>query len=216
MNEYLDYIKQGQKTELIIRTPGGAVRFFSTFEKQTDTNIIISKPENKHLAFNCIPNQDVELYAYTNGGVFKLKCKFITCLKNECLLSLPSSVDKMQRREYIRVELNIKTILTLISPDSKKTIQATSKNISAKGIKLLLEEDVSKFSKIELRMLFEEGSISTVAQIIKIRPVEIGQKTYYSTSLMFITISEKEMSFIVKKCFEFEAAQRRKLLDSES
>ena len=65
-------------------------------------------------------------------------------------------------------------------------------------------------------MLFEEGSISTVAQIIKIRPVEIGQKTYYSTSLMFITISEKEMSFIVKKCFEFEAAQRRKLLDSES
>ena len=28
MNEYLDYIKQGQKTELIIRTPGGAVRFF--------------------------------------------------------------------------------------------------------------------------------------------------------------------------------------------
>lgn len=215
MEEYLNYISAEKKIDLIIRTPNGPIRFFSTFKNQDNNKITITKPTSKNLAFSCVANQPVEIYAYTNGGVFKLKCKFISCSQSECLLTLPSSVEKMQRREYIRVDLKIKTVLDLIIGDSKKTIQATSRNISAKGINLLLEEDISVYSKIELKLLFEEENITTIAKKVKVKPVKVDNKIYYDTSLSFITINEKGINFIVKKCFEYEAAQRRKLLDSQ-
>lgn len=216
MNDYINYIKSGKKVELIIRNQNGAMRFFSTFKSFRDKCLIVSKPQNKHVSFNYPLNQDLELYAYTDGGIFKLRCKLLSISANECILSLPDDVQRMQRREYIRVNLKVKTILKLFSQGGTKTIQTTSRNISAKGINLLLEEDISKYLKVEIHLLFPEGNVCTLAQIVKSKHIEVEGKIFYDTSLMFITISEKDINFIVKKCFEYEAAQRRRLIDSQN
>ena len=143
MNEYLDYIKQGQKTELIIRTPGGAVRFFSTFEKQTDTNIIISKPKNKHLAFNCIPNQDVELYAYTNGGV-------------QVKIFAPSGRGGIEQTV---------TVPGNADDENLKTAVAKVKAIISERIKRYnLEEDNQKY---EMMVLYEYKSVADWLRLLK-------------------------------------------------
>ena len=215
MNEFLDYIEIGKKVELILRTANGAIRFYCTFEGVEGNSILVSNPKNKHVKFNCQNGQLLDLYAYTRGGVFKLKCRLLDYSEKFCTLSLPMSVDKIQRREYIRVKMKISTIIKLFPATSKNTIHAESRNISAKGINLLLDTDISKFSKIDLTLLFAEQTIYTNAKIIKIKPVKIGPNTYYDTSLEFISISDKEINFIVKKCFEFEAAQRKKMLDNK-
>ena len=80
---------------------------------------------------------------------------------------------------------------------------------------MLLDQDISRSASLEVSLLFPEKTITTTAKIIKVTPVEIDSKTYYSTSVMFVTISEKEIDFIVKKCFEFEALQRKKWLENK-
>ncbi len=214
MDRYLDYIDTGKKIELIIRTPNGAVRFASFFEEQNDKCILISTPKNKHIKFNFPTGQILELYAYTRGGVFKLKCRLLAINEKNCELSLPFGVENIQRREYIRVNMGINIIIKLL-PSQKTTLKTKTKNISAKGANVLLDIDISKYSKVELTLLFPEKTIKTIAKVIKIKPVMIDSTKYYSTSFMFVCTTNRETDFIVKKCFEFESAQRRKFLDNK-
>ena len=215
MNEYLDYIETGKKIELIARVANNAIRFFCTFDKATDKAITVVKPTNKHIKFNFPQGQLLELYAYTRGGVFKLKCRLLEYNNNICKLSLPISVDKIQRREFIRV--NIKTDVIIKPRPSTRiiTIRTKTKNISAKGLNVVLDQDISNFANVDLEIIFPDRVIKTVAKIIKVKPIDIESRTYYSTSLMFLSITDKEINFIVKKCFEYEAAQRRKMLEIE-
>ena len=217
MNEYLDHLVQGKKIEIIIRTPRGALRFFCNFKNVNTNSIITTLPKNKHIAFNFPSNQALELYIYTKNGVYKLVCRLQRCENDLCEISLPESVNKIQRREYIRVNMKVRTTISLNTPNYSKTIRTNSRNISAKGINLLLDEDISKYTKkINLSLLFPECIIKTLAHVVKSTPIKTESGLYYDTSLMFVTISEKEIDFIVKKCFEFEAAERRKLLDKDN
>ena len=216
MNEYLDYIKDAKRIEIIVRLDNHAERFFCNFIEHRDDCLIFSNPLSKHGKFSCPLGHVVELHVYTSNGVFKLICRFMNYSDGICTGSLPSDVEKVQRREFIRVNMKINTVITLNTPVFKKNIKTYSRDISARGIKLLLDEDISKYTcKIELSVLFPETIVKTLARIVKISPVVIDSRTYYETSLMFITISEKDIDFIVKKCFEFQALQRRKLLDEK-
>lgn len=215
MDKYKDYIAQGKKIEIIIRTPSGPLRFFSTLEEINSENIVTTRPQNKHINFNYPLNQEIELYAYTDGGIYKLKCKMLTLTQKEARFTLPHSVERIQRREFIRVDIKTKINLRLHQKGSVRIIQATTRNISAKGANMLLDEDISSYSQVEASLIFAEENIKTLAQVIKAIPVKIDNRIYYDTSLMFITINEKGMNFIVKKCFEFETAQRRKKLEEQ-
>lgn len=213
MENYLEYIDKGCKAELVVKNPEGAARFFGTFSGHNDKEIIIEKLRSKEMVFDCSAKQIVELYVYSKNGIFRFECKYIKRSEDNYLFSLPINAEKIQRRQYIRAEIKVKTSLNVYYGGIKKTIQATSRNISAKGMNLILKENISGCSKIDLTMAFPECSISTVAQIVKINPITIRDEQNYSTSLVFISISEKEMNFIIKKCFEYEAAQRKRMLD---
>ena len=209
MDRYKDYLEIGKKIEIITRSTSGVVRFLCYLEEINKDSIIISKPKNKHIAFNFTCGQTLELYAYTRGGVFKLNCRLEAYLENKCKLSLPLSVDNIQRREYIRVNMNVDAIIRPKPSTNIISLKTKTKNISAKGLNVLLDQDISRSASLEVSLLFPEKTITTTAKIIKVTPDEIDSKTYYSTSVMFVTISEKEIDFIVKKCFEFEALQRK-------
>lgn len=214
MNDYLDYIEYGKRAELIVRTPKGTVRFYCAINDIKEDCIILSEPRNKHIKFNANSGQNLELYTYTRGGIFKLCCRLLKFEEKQCILSLPIKIDRIQRREYIRVRMQIDTVIKLSFPPNT-TIRTKSKNISAKGINLNLYQDISKSPKIELSLVFPEQTINTSAKIVKVKQVETDGMNCYNTSLEFISIKDKEINFIVKKCFEFEAAQRRKMLENE-
>ena len=215
MDRYKDYLEIGKKIEIITRSTKGVVRFLSYLEEINKDSIIIGKPKNKHIGFNFTCGQNLELYAYTRGGVFKLVCRLEAYLENKCKLSLPISVDNIQRREYIRVNMGVDVIIRPKPATNIISLKTKTRNISAKGLNVLLDQDISRSASLEVSLLFPEKIITTTAKVIKVRQVEIESKTYFSTSLMFVAISEKEIDFIVKKCFEFEALQRKKWLENK-
>lgn len=214
MKDYLNYIKEAKKVEIIARSTDCTVRFFCNFIRSSDKSLFFTKPTNKYTEFNYPKGQTLELYIYTANGVFRLKCRLESCENQQCELLLPQSVDKIQRREFIRVGLKVKTIINLKTPTYTKNIKTDSKDLSANGIRVILDEDISKYDKnIELSILFPDNIIKTRAKLIKVKPTVINSTTYYETSLSFITSNKRDVDFIVKKCFEFQAQQRKKLLD---
>lgn len=213
MESYFEYIDKGCKAELVIKNLNSTARFFGTFNSHSDKEIVIEKLRSKEMVFDCSSKQTVELYIYTKNGIFKFECRYIGRSEDNYKFSFPTKAEKIQRRQYIRAEIKVKTTLNIYYGGIKKTIQGTSRNISAKGMNILLKENISGCSKLDATMAFPECNISTIAQIVKINPMAIRGEQNYSTSLVFISISEKEMNFIIKKCFEFEAAQRKKMLD---
>ncbi len=215
MNEFLDYIESGKRVELITHAHNSTTRFYCAYYGIENNSIVLSCPKNKHIKFNLPTGENIYLYAYTRGGVFKLTCKLLSYNEKQCILSLPLNVEKIQRREYIRVKMQIDTVIKIIDYTGTKIIRTKSKDISAKGIRLLLDHDISKSVKIEISIIFPEQTINTLAKVIKIKQTDTETFKQFNTSLTFISITDKEMNFIVKKCFEYEAAQRKKMLEKE-
>ena len=217
MNEYIQNIKEAKKIEIVVRELSCTTRFQCSFIKKQDDSLIFTKPLCGSCEFDYPKGQPLEIYVYTPNGVFRLKCRLLECMSETCSVSTPFETNKIQRREFIRVKLKVKTIVTIETPTFSKKITTGTKDISAKGMKILLDEDISKYTnKIELSILFPENIIKTLARIIKVIPTKTQDGLRFVTSLMFITISGKDMDFIVKKCFEFQAAQRRKMLDEKN
>ena len=210
MSDYRDFIKGKEKTEILVRTQSDTLRFFCTLDNIISNRIQVSKPINMNASFNFSQGQELEVYIYTKNGILKLNTKLISNDIASCTIEAPDEAKRIQRREFIRVDMQVKVLLKL---DNKKTIEAQTKNISAKGIKINLKEDISKYTRISAKLLFSQGSIETILHPIKIKKISINGKLAYGTSFAFIALTDKETDFIVKKCFEYQAKERRRKLD---
>lgn len=210
MSNYRDFIKGKEKTEILVRTQSDTLRFFCTLDNIISNRIQVSKPINMNASFNFSQGQELEVYIYTKNGILKLNTKLISNDIASCTIEAPDEAKRIQRREFIRVDMQVKVLLKL---DNTKIIEAQTKNISAKGIKINLKEDISKYTRISAKLLFSQGSIETILHPIKIKKISINGKLAYGTSFAFIALTDKETDFIVKKCFEYQAKEQRRKLD---
>ena len=214
MERFTSYINLNDKVEIIIKDGNDIAKYVAYYKKTRDENIIISPPQNPQRRFNYKSGQDLIIYLYTKGGIFKLNSVYLYSDNENCFVSLPNSSERIQRREYIRVDMPVKFAISVSNKDNLQKFEGVTRNISAKGLNANLKIDISFYSKIEVTLQFPDKTIRTLARTVKVRNIEVKKTTLYNTSLEFMSISEKEMNYIVKKCFEYETLERRKMLES--
>lgn len=214
MDKYINYVNIDDKMELIVEDEEGVFRYSARYKKTYEKNIILSIPTSKEKKFDYRNGKEMTAFLYTKGGIFKLNVILGYLYKDSCSVVLIENKERIQRRQYIRVPLHIKYKLRLFCEYGSDTIEGNAKNISGKGLNANLRKDISNYPKIEATLFFEEKKITTMARIVKIREVSNKGTRFYNTSFEFLTINEKEIDFIVKKCFEYEILERKKLLNS--
>lgn len=108
----------------------------------------------------------VDLFATAGSGVLFFSSSLINSDNNTLIVSKPKNVTVIQRREYTRVEIN-KNIL--IDNEDKK-IRATIVDISAGGMRLLSESEMSQNKDYQVNFSLE----SNLSISCKFRPVRIS------------------------------------------
>lgn len=184
--------------------------------KSVDNRALVIEADNKlNKKVQADVNDELKLHIYTDNGIYSADSKVLEITKHEksteYVIDYPSNSKHSQRREYFRAELTIDFKMNIKLLDgSNKLVNATTKNICGKGMSYIADKPFCEYEAIKLDLLFEEKEIQTSARLVYSKQIVVNNRPKYIHAFTFIDISQKDIDFIVKKCFLFQLEMRKK------
>lgn len=186
--------------------------------KNVDSRVLIIEADNKiNKNVHADVNDELKLHIYTDNGIYSADSKVLEVTKQENLteyvIDYPSNSKHSQRREYFRADLTVDFKMDIKLPEdsgTNKTVKTTTKNICGKGMSYIADKPFCEYDSIKLDLLFEEKEIKTSARLVYTKQIVVNNRPKYIHAFTFIDISQKDIDFIVKKCFLFQLEMRKK------
>lgn len=198
------------------------------FNKGTDDalsfNCLIKDIHDEYVTFIGISDysEQVELGApidiriYSTNGVVAANATLLRILKigNSPLYTTtyPQSYEHTQKRSYYRADMHLPvTILTVLHNGQTKQINATTKNISGRGMCFIsLEPTFPEYFSITINLKFKEKFVITTADHVYTNPVKYKDTMLYIHAFKFTGIEPEDINFIVKECFLYHINNKKK------
>lgn len=198
------------------------------FNKGTDDalsfNCLIKDIHDEYVTFIGISDysEQVELGApidiriYSTNGVVAANATLLRISKigNSPLYTTtyPQSYEHTQKRSYYRADMHLPvTILTVLHNGQTKQINATTKNISGRGMCFIsLEPTFPEYFSITINLKFKEKFVITTADHVYTNPVKYKDTMLYIHAFKFTGIEPEDINFIVKECFLYHINNKKK------
>lgn len=185
--------------------------------KSVDNRALVIEADNKlNKNVHADVNNELRLHIYTDNGIYSADSKILEVTKQdkltEYVIDYPSNSKHSQRREYFRADLTVDFKMDIKlpeGPEANKLVKATTKNICGKGMSYVADKPFCEYDSIKLDLLFEK-EIKTSARLVYTKQIVVNNRPKYIHAFTFIDISQKDIDFIVKKCFLFQLDMRKK------
>ncbi len=211
MEDYSKYTTVDRGFEIVIlNSDGKKERYKSKFLKTGENFYLISIPKYRDKVALLSARQNINLYLYTPEGIYNLKCVVLEVYEKYYKISFAKSSERVQRREYVRVNLRVPVKVTV---DSGRTYDAVTTNFSARGCGFYCKDDISANDKISVTFKIGGKPIQTFANVVSSKPVSFGSTNGYAIALNFTSVTQSNIDLIVKECFMYQARQRLAMLD---
>lgn len=178
----------------------------ATINAIKDNEIIAYTTQDKMLEAQ-IP-QEVTIGFICSDGLYKANTtlKFVGNRGQYALarLNIPEELEYKQDREYFRVKMNLKAILKF----PNEIFACNIDDISANGIRLLLDEQKEFPEKVEINILFDSKEIKTKAKFVRYD----NEDDTIKASFNFINLDEQTLDFISKKCIQQQLLDKKNSL----
>lgn len=162
---------------------------------------------------------DLKLYIYTENGIYSASSKILLVtrglMNTEYIIAYPENSKHSQRREYFRADMNIDFKMTVKDKDGNIfSTAAKTRNICGKGMSYVANKPFSDIETIDIELIFEEKTINTAATIVYSKQIVAGNHPKFIHAFTFTNISQKNIDFIIKKCFLYQLELRKRQQDS--
>ena len=165
-----------------------------------DENMVIPTPQPVKIGLAC------------NNGLYKVN----TTLKRVefddpyILFSMnkPEEMEFTQNREYFRVRLQENVNICYQKNDELVRYAAISYDLSAKGIRIELDEAIEFPEETKVSIFFQNKIINASAKYVR---TDI-EENILTASFQFVDISQADLDFISQICFQKQLEERRKAL----
>lgn len=203
--ENINYVKITYKDkENFAHCIKAAVRLISDYEFLASAKI----EEN----LNIETPQDVTLGIACDNGLYLTK----TTLKNVgeeppfLLFSMkkPENLEYRQNREYFRVKINEDANVIFSDGEKEEKISAVTYDLSANGVRIELDEEVSFPETVRLLLFLSQKEIDVQARYVR---SDVEDKII-KASFRFVDISEADLDYISRICLAKQLEERRKNL----
>lgn len=156
--------------------------------------------------------QDILLNIVCDDGLYRASTVLKYIRFEEDLINLtiqtPEETTFQQKREYFRVKLEERVILSYPFEGKMQRFPLKICNISASGICLELNEEIYIPDEVELDILFPQKSIKTKAKFVRIDKEE----GILHASFNFLEISEHDVDIISQRCIQIQLEHKRSQL----
>lgn len=125
------------------------------------------------------------------------------------VLLMPDSVEKVQRRSFVRVPASFPVFFRMVTREGLSDIQEASLlDLSGGGIRFSTKEKIENKSLLFVRIPLPNGEIQTPGRVCRVVPIEDTRR--FSVSVEFHEISERERDRIIRCVFDIQRAMRKK------
>lgn len=190
-------------------------KIFCNVKSIENSSIIIDADNAQNKNIFAKVGDDLKLYIYTESGIYSATSKILLANKGvfstEYIISYPANSKHSQRREYFRADLNVKFRMFVTSTsNSSFMVESSTRNICGKGMSYLADAPFTEYDSITMELLFGEKTINTLAKLVYSKQIVVGSKPKFIHAFTFTNISQKDIDFIVKKCFLHQLDLRKK------
>ncbi len=218
MVDFYNQFKDFKAFEVVILREGKELqKIFCNVKSIENNNIKIVANNEKNKNIFASTGDNLKLYIYTENGIYSANSKVLFVgkgiLNTEYLIAYPTQSKHSQRREYFRADLDVNFIMNVKTKDKPQNvlvIDSKTKNICGKGMSYISDEPFPEYDSIEINLFFNEKTINTQATFVYYKQIIVGNHPKFLNAFAFNNISQKNIDFIVKKCFLHQLDLRKK------
>ncbi|MDD6794988.1 MAG: PilZ domain-containing protein [Clostridiaceae bacterium] len=185
-------------------------RYKSIIEDVTDKEFFINIPVNEGEYLTLENEEELECYYYVEGGNYYRFFTKVIGRKVEKDLPMykvvkPESIEKIQRRNYVRVSLTEYAIYKKHTEEGFEWQQCILLDLSGGGLKIKLEKHLNINDEIVINIYCGDESCEVVGKVVR---CEKNSSKEYICGIEFQDLDERQRDKIVKKVFEVMRKQR--------
>jgi len=125
------------------------------------------------------------------------------------VLVLPDKVDKVQRRDFVRVPASFPITFRMVTREGLSDLfKAVMLDLSGGGMRFSTKERIENKSLLFVQLSLPNGEIQTPVSVCRVESIENTKQ--YSVSVKFHEISERERDKIIRCVFDIQRAMRKK------
>ncbi|GAB6152484.1 flagellar brake protein [Desulfosporosinus burensis] len=125
------------------------------------------------------------------------------------ILELPDSIDKVQRRNFVRVPAVFPVTFRMVTREGLSDIhKAMMLDLSGGGMRFSTKERVENKSILYAHLTLPNGELQTPVRVCRAEWMENTQR--YRISVEFHDLSERERDKIIRCVFDIQRAMRKK------
>lgn len=191
------FLENNPKIKLIPDEVKGATNGVVTEYNSENFLVLLENINSLKLDINDI----VEIMVSLETCIIRFDAKVKAFNAEVVTLSLPESYKTVQRREYVRVDVNIPVEIKEVTPEGKE-LNSMCQDLSGGGLKLLAPESFKEGALLEARLkIVDQKSISTVMEVLRVNSDNDSSLDYYISG-RFVKISNSDRTAIIQLCFK--------------
>ncbi len=209
MSDIFNQFKDFKSFEVVFYSKDNKLQKIYCTVKSIENNRILLKANNEQNK-NIIASvgDTLKLYIYTDAGIYSADSKVLQVSKSffntDYIISYPANSKHSQRREYFRADLHLPFSIEAYkfdNPENIISITGETRNICGKGMSYFSADLFPDIDIINLKLHIESKIIETEATLVYSKQVIFEGRPKYIHAFSFSSISQKNIDFIVKKCF---------------
>jgi len=190
-------------------------RLGSSIKSIFEDHIFIYPPQAAETFPEIPENSEVNIIFNRNNGVLIAKCIVLDSepeAEDGIKISFPYDVQILERREYVRVSLRLRTEI-IYYPDelNRESLFVVTRNISGSGFCFIHKDSFEKKQDIHCKIYLNDQNPNPVAaKCVHIHSKKLKTRgdIYYLTALKYTSISDKDITRIVRECFKHQINQK--------
>lgn len=222
----LDFIDIGTKFDVVPLKTEPKNTYYSYVKDFNDAEILIDLP-SKEDNYAIISVKDIIKISVTAKEAIY---SFNTVVTRKQILPItgfwvktPRTFDRIQRRKYLRVSVNLAMKVVMIDKDGDMlNVAIQIRDFSAGGVSFYTNENLALYTKIgkffvNFSLPASGKIIKTRAELIFIRPMSTDApelpskiKYQYVSALEFVDLDEETVDELCKFCFQYQIDLKRK------
>lgn len=182
--------------------------------ENNNLHLSANNKDNKNITANV--GDELKLHIYTDNGIYSASSKVVLVtpgvVNTEYIISYPANSKHSQRREFFRAEMSIDFEIKISSEEEQKAIEGKTKNICGKGMSFVSSAPFLDNGSVSIKLKFQEQEIETKAVLVYSKQIMLNESPKFIHALTFTSISQKNIDFIVKKCFLHQLDLKKRMV----
>ncbi|AVX20750.1 MULTISPECIES: flagellar brake protein [Carboxydocella] len=203
-------VNQNVEIELLEENLSGVYR--SRVEEIAPDRIILALPFSKGVPVPVRVGSQILVRYFDQSAIYSFKSEVIsraTAPQAILSISIPESVNRVQRRNYVRLDDSVPLTFYKLQEDDITGTDTVTKDISGGGVRIEIPQPLELGTELELHLKLPKDKIIAVGKVVRCLPLEKPKKGY-NIGIQFTIIEERDRDKIIKYIFDRQRELRKK------